>query len=334
MPDKITNPHDKFVKETFSHPKRAAAFFEKFLPEEVRSELDFSTLQVANESYIQSDLSQYLSDIVFHVNTIGEEPIDLALLFEHKSNPDKYTLIQVGHYLFSHWIKCRERNAPVRPIIPVIYYQGKEKWHVPQLGKLFPGLPSTLGEYIPTLRHIFIALNTLSDEAILNLKISALAAALLTQKRRFDPFTLAEELKKIFSLLAQSREDRNFIIMFGVYIISVAKTPPSMIIDAMEDISTDIKNDSMTTYDQLIEKGKKEGIKEGKIEGIKAGLKEGIKTGRMEGIKAGLKEGQYKEKVAVILSGLDKGLDIAILSSLTKLDEVEVLEILRKNGKI
>ncbi len=330
MPDKITNPHDKFVKETFSHPKRAAAFFEKFLPEEVRSELDFSTLQVANESYIQSDLSQYMSDIVFHINTFDEEPINLSLLFEHKSVPDKYTLIQVGHYLFSHWIKCRERNAPVRPIIPVIYYQGKEKWHVPQLGELFPGLPPTLGEYIPTLRHIFIALNTLSDEAILNLKISALAAALLTQKRRFDPFTLAEELKKIFSLLAQSREDRNFIIMFGVYIISVAKTPPSMIIDAMENISSDIKNDIMTTYDQLIEKGKKEG----KIEGIKAGRIEGIKEGKIEGIKTGLKEGQYKEKVEVILNGMEKGLDIAILSSLTKLREEEVLEILRKNGRI
>ncbi len=74
----------------------------------------------------------------------------------------------------------------------------------------------------------------------------------------------------------------------------------------------------MTTYDQLIEKGKIEGIKEGKIEGIKAGLK----------------EGQYKEKVEVILNGMEKGLDIAILSSLTKLREEEVLEILRKNGKI
>ncbi|MCO6460578.1 MAG: Rpn family recombination-promoting nuclease/putative transposase [Saprospiraceae bacterium] len=111
MDDKITNPHDKFVRETFSDTERAMAFFEKFLPEQVRNELNLASLKVSKESYIGSDLSEYLSDIVFEVKTATDKPIDLVLLFEHKSSPDRYTLIQVGHYMFAHWTSVGTKRS-------------------------------------------------------------------------------------------------------------------------------------------------------------------------------------------------------------------------------
>ncbi len=142
------------------------------------------------------------------------------ILFHHKSSSDKYTLVQVGHYLFSHWIKCREKNKPLRPIIPIIYYQGKKKWKAPRIKDLFPGVAAPLSDYLPELNHIFIALNSLSDEDIMTLKISSLAAALFAQKGRFDDTGSFDELKRIFNLLSNSNIDRNFILMIGSAFIS------------------------------------------------------------------------------------------------------------------
>ena len=302
MPNKINNPHDKFVRETFSNIERASAFFERFLPEEVRKQLDFSSVKISRESYIQKDLSEYLSDIVFEIKTMDEHPLNLVLLLEHKSSADKYTLVQVGHYLFSHWIKCREKNKPLRPIIPIIYYQGKKKWKAPRIKDLFPGVAAPLSDYLPVLNHIFIALNSLSDEDIMTLKISSLAAALFAQKGRFDVTGPLEELKRIFNLLSNHDVDRNFILMISVYIISVSNIKPPIIIEAMENMSSEIKGEVMTTYEQLIEQGRK--------------------------------EGKFEEKIDVILNGYSNGVDIAMLSNITQLTQEEVAQILQEHGKL
>ncbi|MBK9583919.1 MAG: Rpn family recombination-promoting nuclease/putative transposase [Saprospiraceae bacterium] len=56
---------------------------------------------MTKESYINSDLSEYFSDLVFDAKVLGQsEHLDIALLFEHKSAPDKNVLIQVGFYMF------------------------------------------------------------------------------------------------------------------------------------------------------------------------------------------------------------------------------------------
>jgi predicted transposase YdaD len=43
----INNPHDQLFKEAFSHVENAAAFFQNYLPSELRDRLDFSTLKLA-----------------------------------------------------------------------------------------------------------------------------------------------------------------------------------------------------------------------------------------------------------------------------------------------
>jgi Putative transposase, YhgA-like len=40
MKEKINNIHDKFVRESFSDVRRAASFFEQFLPKELVSSLE------------------------------------------------------------------------------------------------------------------------------------------------------------------------------------------------------------------------------------------------------------------------------------------------------
>ena len=192
MSHSVNNPHDKFVRETFSDPERARAFVEEFLPQNIVSQLDMPTLKVHKESYLDNELKEYFSDLILEIGIKNKkrEKTSVALLFEHKSSPDRNVLIQLGYYLFAHWFKqVRQRKKP-RLIIPLIYYQGKQKWEAPPLIKLFEAYPESMLDFVPNLHHLLISLNEISDKQIHELRNTMLAAAMATQKLRFNPVSL------------------------------------------------------------------------------------------------------------------------------------------------
>jgi len=61
----IFNPHDKFFKETFSIRENVIDFLKGTFPEEIFKKLDLSTLTRDNNSYIDEELKEHFSDIVY-----------------------------------------------------------------------------------------------------------------------------------------------------------------------------------------------------------------------------------------------------------------------------
>ncbi len=300
--------------------ERAAAFFEQMLPENILKVLSLETITIIQESYVTEELKEYFSDIVFHIKLKEsiEEELEVALLFEHKSYPDKHVAFQVGHYMFSHWMKCIKDKKKLRPIIPIVYYQGAKAWNVPDIYKQFSTYPSSILEYVPGLKHLFIALNSLSNEAILKMKNSLMAAAVLAQKRRYDPIAIVEDIQRIFELFPNNYGERNFFEMIIVYLSNVSEIEEEMLNKAIESIPEPLKHDIMTTYQQLIEKGEKVGIEKGE----KVGIEKGIEKGREESV------------IQVILNGFDNDINIKLLSNITNKSEDEIRKILIENGKI
>lgn len=76
-------PHDHFFKSTFSDKRIAADYMHTFLPEKLTANLKLDSLALASTSYINSELEEFLSDVVYTC-TYGEQPIRISLLFEHK----------------------------------------------------------------------------------------------------------------------------------------------------------------------------------------------------------------------------------------------------------
>lgn len=177
----MKNIHDKFVKASFSDTDRAIAFFEKFLPKHLLDTLDVNTLTCLQESYLTDDLKAGFSDLVFEVKSKKnpDHCTDIVLLFEHKSSPERHVLLQVGLYMFSHWWKCIRDKKPLKPIIPVIYYQGKKKWKIKTMEELFRKISGDVPLFIPEIRHIFIALQSLTDKEIAAIRNKLMASAVM-----------------------------------------------------------------------------------------------------------------------------------------------------------
>ncbi len=303
MGKKVHNPHDKFVRETFSDPERAQAFVEEFLPENLLRDLNIPSLKVLKDSYLGKDMKEYFSDLILELEVKGskEEKLKLSLLFEHKSVPDKYVLIQVGHYLFSHLFKQIRQKKTLELVIPLIYYQGKQKWDVPNLLELYKNYPQSVLEYVPRLKHIFIALNEISDEQISTIRNSMLAASITAQKLLENPISAVRDFNRILSVFPTDEKYTNFLNLIVVYIFEITNISEKELANVFENIPAPIKNKVMTTYDRLIQKGKIEGKLEGKIE--------------------------------MTLTLFDDGIGITQLAKAANISEKEVIKILKDNGR-
>ena len=94
----IINPHDKFFKETFSIRENVLDFLQGIFPGEILKKLDLSTLTLDNNSYIDEELKEHFSDIVYTCFCNNKE-LKIALLFEHKSYVVTCPYLQLLKYL-------------------------------------------------------------------------------------------------------------------------------------------------------------------------------------------------------------------------------------------
>ncbi|MBK8054595.1 MAG: Rpn family recombination-promoting nuclease/putative transposase [Saprospiraceae bacterium] len=265
MKRKIQNHHDKVVKETFSRPELAKEYFKQFLPEDLKNVIDIDTIIKLDATYIQEGLEEYFSDLVFQFKVKdSEKELSISLLFEHKSHPDKHVHIQLGHYIFSQMIREIKERVELVPIIPFIYYQGKKKWKVLKIHDLFSEYPDEIKKYIPTFDFVFMALNTVSGQALDAITDAMLLVALSGHDPRVDIKTFVARLKKILALKRMDDIDGNLISVIFVYKLSFSSLDEQEVLEIIEQIPKPLNDDIMSTYDKILNRGKSKGKSKGR----------------------------------------------------------------------
>ena len=80
----IQNPHDAFVKEVFSHKEQAEDFLRNYLPQDICRLINFDSLTLVKNSFVDEDLKKYFSDLLYEVQ-LSSRPGFIYLLFEPKA---------------------------------------------------------------------------------------------------------------------------------------------------------------------------------------------------------------------------------------------------------
>lgn len=138
MPD-LGNPHDRFFKEVFGQPEIAADFLASYLPAALVGALDLTTLQLAKDSFIDDELQEHFSDLLYHLRLKNAGPrLSVYVLFEHKSAPDEWVAFQLLRYLVRIWEQSLSEGAKKLPVIfPLVLYHGRTRWKIrPQFSAL------------------------------------------------------------------------------------------------------------------------------------------------------------------------------------------------------
>lgn len=294
---KSTKPHDRLFKTVFSKRKEARNLLRSFGPKVLIDGLDLRTLRKETDSFVEADLEEYFSDLVYSCRWKGDE-IRICLLFEHKSQVVKYPHFQLLRYMLNCWENDISQEQALRPVIPIIVYHGKEKWHYKKLSDYFELPHNDLLPYFPNFEYNLIDTSKYSDKQILESgKGQHVNTLYLLKHKRQKDFLLAH-LDQVFLNLTdylKTEEGKSFFRTILHYMLKTNKFEKSEKKFIMKKIDENIKIEYDNTYDELIGEGFVKGEKEGFVKGKEIGKEEGIEIGKEEGIK--LEKETFLEKM-------------------------------------
>lgn len=196
--NKIQNPHDRFFKEIFTQKAAAQDFLQHYIPENIIALLELSSLQITKDSFVDNDLQEHFSDLLYQVNLKAGNLTYIYVLFEHKSHPDPLVALQLLRYMVRIWEQSFAQQKILSPIFPIVFYHGSAEW---QVSSYFHGLfecPIELEPFLPQFRYWLCDLSHYSNEELSG--IALLQTALYVLKYISNK-ELPEHLPKIFELL-------------------------------------------------------------------------------------------------------------------------------------
>jgi hypothetical protein len=286
----VNNPHDKLFRETYSDKENARSVLSQGLPAQVLKLVDLSTLEIKKDSFIEKDLADYYSDMLYKVNLTDGSPGFIYVLFEHKSYYDRFVHLQLLEYMVRIWrlhIKQHEERPVRLPIvIPLLICHAGKEWPegAVRLTSLLSGPVEELAGYIPDFGFELYDLHRFSDDEIKGPIMNRVV--LLLFKHVFDP-DLRHRLPGIFSLLRTLMEkDTGLQYLEEVvrYLASVLDEKDLSLKEMKEIAEQAVSKDTggyiMTTIAQrLHNEGRLEGEIKGRLEGEIKGLREAIELG-------------------------------------------------------
>lgn len=311
--DIIKRPHDKFFKETFSDIETAKDFIHHYVPEEIRNIIDLEHLTLEKDSFIEKELEELHSDLLFKTRIKDKEGY-IYILFEHKSYLSDQIALQLLKYMIKIWErKINKEKANMLPlIIPLVIYHGASEWNVElELGKLIEGwdeLSDGIKQYIPDYHYILYDLSPYSAEEIKGGAILQIMLGILKAIFTKDTEEIAEQIKKATKAITELERQDKAIEHFETIIRYIISARQDLTIErfyeAVKEVSLEGSEIVMTIAEQLF----KEGMEKGKQEGILEGMEKGLQKGKQEGILEGIEKGKKEGKKEGLLEGLQKGM--------------------------
>jgi predicted transposase/invertase (TIGR01784 family) len=266
----LTNPHDRFFKELLSRPDVAVDFLTNYLPSEIAALLDVSEPELEKDSFIDEELRQHFSDLLYRVKLKRSGVALIYILFEHKSGPDEWVAFQLLRYEVRIWEAERRNGAEkLPPIFPLVFYHGREEWNVAdRLSALLAGEDmAEFRKYLPEFEYHLCDISMYGEA---ELKGAALLRVGLSLLRHIFSEDLPERLTEIFKLLLQA-EEQSAIEYLGTVLryLSSAAHPPNAT-DLKEALSTVFPEKEGGLMQSFAETWLEEGREEGRQQGAAA----------------------------------------------------------------
>ena len=286
---RVISPHDKVIKTAYSDLENARSLLHDRLPEKVLKLVDLNTLEISKDSFIEKDLAEYYSDLLYKVKLTDGTRGFIYVLFEHKSYYDRFVHLQLLEYMVKIWrlyIKQHKKQLDYLPIvIPLLVCHAKKEWpeDTVRLASLLSGPVNDLTGYIPDFGFELYDLHRFSDDQIKGTIASRVILLLLKHIRDQD---LRQKLPGILALMQALMEKETGLQWLEVVIRYLASALDEDDLSweqikeiAEKAISKETGGYVMTLAEKLRNEGKLEGLVEGELKGEAKGLRNAIELG-------------------------------------------------------
>ncbi|RYE15819.1 MAG: hypothetical protein EOP34_01675 [Rickettsiales bacterium] len=149
--NKSHHPHDLWFKKSMQHTTVAVALINSYLPKEILSKIDLSTLKQQKETFIEKDIGSQTVDCLYQVeftnsdneckdndksknknknNKIGY----IYVLLEQQTKPDRFMAFRLVKYMVSimEYHRKKYNDDKYLPMIyPIVLYTGLKTYNAP-----------------------------------------------------------------------------------------------------------------------------------------------------------------------------------------------------------
>lgn len=307
-------PHDATFQQFLRQPDVARDFIDLHLPMELRGVCDLSTLKLECSSFIEENLRQYFSDVLYSMKTNTGDRGYVHVLIEHQSTPDKHMAFRLIRYAVAAMQRHLDAGHKKLPlVIPILFYMGKRSPY-PYSTNWLQGFTDPLqAQKLYSGDFPLVDVSLIPDEEIM--KHRRMAALTLLQKhiRRRD---LAELTESLSTLLLAGNLSVSQVSSLTHYIIHAGDSANAeMFIRELAGRVPRHQEELMTIAQQLEQNGMTKGLKQG--------LEQGLEQGREEGREQGIEQGKRE----IARNMLKHGIDPNIVMKITALSQKELAQL-------
>jgi predicted transposase/invertase (TIGR01784 family) len=307
----INNVHDKSYKDLFSNKETFLSLIQTFINDSWGSRISKEDLTLVNKSYVLDDYEELESDIVYKAK-LGEQEVYFYILLEFQSMVDYRMPIRLLLYMIEIWRgvlkdteskKFKRKSFKLPPIIPIVLYNGGNKWTAARNLKEVIRYSEIFGENILDFKYELIDINSYDKAELYERQNITSAVFLLDQD--IDRIEFINRLKDIvigFNKLTVKEKD-----MIKHWLLNVVSEE-----DKFKE-----------NVEKVFMANKRE------VDEVTSNISKGLEKLKEQGREEGKNEGELKKAIKVAEKLLQKGDSVEEVVEVTELTKEQVLEIKR-----
>lgn len=262
----------------------AREFFQAHLPADIQQHLDFSTLKIEKDTFVDDAFKASEADLLYSVTLQNKSIAYLYLLCEHLSSIDKNVAFRLLVYLIDIMKQHRAQhpNDPLPVVMPLVLYTGETPWSAPL--DIFPlfGEQEALARRLWPPAYQLIDVHRITDDTMKQQEFSGLMEFILKHAKARDIETFLSTAFPWLTTAAKKNLQEALLlaknVVFYVSDINEALDKPTLNRLANQHLNTPLRSELMTLTEQLRQEGKQEGLQIGIQQGMQQGMQQGEAT--------------------------------------------------------
>lgn len=307
-------PHDATFRQFLSQPTIARDFMALHLPAEFLALCDLDTLKLESGAFVEQDLRQYFSDILYSLKTTSRDDGYIHVLIEHQSSPDRHMAFRLMRYAIAAMQRHLDAGHKKLPlVIPVLFYSGKRSPYPYSTRWLDEFSIPAFASRLYSNAFPLVDVTVIPDEDIVGHR--SMAALTLLQKH-IHQRDLAELIDKLAPVILAGYLSSSQVISLVNYLLQAGETADAdLFVRTLAQRVPQHEDALMTIAQQLEQKG------------IEKGLEEGLQLGEQRGLAKGRSEGERSAALKIARTMLQNGLPHSLVAEMTGLSEDDLAQI-------
>ncbi|MCW0354622.1 Rpn family recombination-promoting nuclease/putative transposase [Pantoea ananatis] len=303
-------PHDATFRQFLSQPTIARDFMALHLPAEFLALCDLDTLKLESGAFVEQDLRQYFSDILYSLKTTSRDDGYIHVLIEHQSSPDRHMAFRLMRYAIAAMQRHLDAGHKKLPlVIPVLFYSGKRSPYPYSTRWLDEFSVPAYASRLYSNAFPLVDVTVIPDEDIVGHR--SMAALTLLQKH-IHQRDLAELIDKLAPVILAGYLSSSQVISLVNYLLQAGETADAdLFVRTLAQRVPQHEDALMTIAQQLEQKG----------------IEKGLQLGEQRGLAKGRSEGERSAALKIARTMLQNGLPPSLVAEMTGLSDDDLAQI-------